>query len=170
MKRILVGMFLILSLTIVSGQSVFCQPGTEKSSAAKDVMIKSEVETAISMLQTIYSKYQKGQFTLEQAKKLGADLMRGLQYGPGTYFWVDTTEGVCVVQPGQKAEEGKNMLELQDAKGEFIVKDLIAKAKAGGGYLNYWFPKKNQTVPLPKRSYVALFKPFGWVVATGYYL
>ena len=44
-----------------------------KSSAAQDLMIKSEVETAISMLQTTVSKHQKGELKLEQAKRLGAD-------------------------------------------------------------------------------------------------
>ena len=133
-------------------------------------MIKSQVETAISMLQTIYAKHQNGELTLEQAKKLGADLLRGLRYGKDGYFWADTTEGVNVVLYGRKDTEGKNRLEFKDSKGKFIIKEFIAKAKTGGGYLDYWFPKENQTTPLPKRSYVALFKPFGWVVGTGYYL
>jgi len=49
------------------------------------------------------------------------------------------------------------------------IKEFLAKAKAGGGYVNYWFTKKGQTTELPKRSYVLLFEPFGWVIGTGYY-
>ncbi len=133
-------------------------------------MIKSEVETAISMLQTIFSKHQKGELTLEQAKQLGADLLRGLRYGKDGYFWADTTEGVNVVLYGRKDVEGKSRLEFKDYKGKFFIKDFIAKAKAAGGYEDYWFPKQNQATPLPKRGCVQLFKPFGWVVGTGYYV
>lgn len=79
-------MFLTLSATIVFGQTAFCQSRTGKGSSAQDLIIKSEVETAISMLQTIFSKHQKGEVTLEQAKQLGADLLRGLRYSNDGYF------------------------------------------------------------------------------------
>lgn len=168
MKRMLAGTIVIL--TIFFAQGAYCQSRKAKGSAAQDQLIKSQVETAMSMLQAIYSKHQHGELTLEQAKKLGADLLRALRYGKDGYFWADTTEGVNVVLYGRKDTEGKNRLDLKDSKGNPIIREFIAKAKAGGGYLDYWFPKENQTTPLPKRSYVALFKPFGWVIGTGYYL
>jgi methyl-accepting chemotaxis protein len=45
-----------------------------------DALIKSEVETAITMLDTVYSRYEKGEITLEEAKKLGADSLREMKY------------------------------------------------------------------------------------------
>ena len=170
MERILVAVFLTLSVTTVFGQVAFGQSKIGKDPSAQDVLINGEVETAISMLQAIFSKHQKGELTLEQAKQLGAELLRGLRYGKDGYFWADTTEGVNVVLYGRKDVEGKNRLESKDDKGKFFVKHFIGTAKAGGGYENYWFPKENQTTPLPKRGYVQLFEPFGWVVGTGYYL
>ena len=70
---------------------------------------------------------------------------------------------------GRKDVEGKNRLEDKDQQGVFYIKEFLAKGKAGGGYAEYWFPKKGQTKTQPKRSYVLLFKPFGWVVGSGYY-
>ncbi len=148
-----------------------CLPaGAQHKSSAQDLLIKSEVETAVSMLQAISKKHQQGEMTLEQAKKLGADLLRELSYGTDGYFWADTTEGVNVVLYGRKDVEGRNRLEDRDKKGTFHVKEFLAKAKAGGGYVDYWFAKKGQTMAQPKRSFVALFKPFGWVVGSGRYL
>lgn len=170
MKRTMAGAALILSVTVVLAQGAFGQSKKPESSAAQVLMIKSQVETAISMLQTIYSKHQNGELTLEQAKQLGADLLRGLRYGKDGYFWADTTEGVNIVLYGRKDVEGKNRLEVKDYKGKYIVKEFIATARNGGGYIDYWFPKENQTTPLRKRGYVQLFEPFGWVVGTGYYL
>ena len=69
---------------------------------AQDLLIKSEVETAVSMLQAIYTKHQQGAMTLEKAKELGADLLRELRYGTDGYFWADTLEGVNVVLYGRK--------------------------------------------------------------------
>lgn len=121
------------------------------------------------MLQAISAKHQRGEMTLEKAKELGADLLRELKYGTDGYFWADTTEGVNVVLYGRKDVEGRNRLEDKDQKGAFYVKELLAKAKAGGGYVEYWFPKKGETAAHPKRAYVLLFEPFGWVVGSGYY-
>ena len=140
-----------------------------KKSSAQDLLIKSEVETAVSMLQAIFVKHQQDEMTLKQAKKLGADLLRELRYGKEGYFWADTIEGVNVVLYGRKDVEGKNRIEAKDEHGTFYMKNILSKGKAGGGYVEYWFTKKGQKKAQAKRSYVLLFKPFGWVVGTGYY-
>ena len=142
------------------------QPAT---AAAQDNLVQSQVETAVSMLKAIHAKQQRGEMTLEKAKQLGADLLRELRYGTDGYFWADTTEGVNVVLLGRKDTEGRNRLEDKDPKGTFYVKEFLAKAKAGGGFVEYLFVKLGQTAPGPKRSYVLLFEPFGWVVGSGYY-
>lgn len=145
------------------------QLAEQQSNKCQDSLIKSHVEMAVSMLQAIFTKHQKGEMTLEQAKMLGADLLRELRYGADGYFWADTTEGVNVVLYGRKDVEGRNRLDDRDQKGTFYIKEFLTKGQAGGGYVEYWFPKMGKTVPQAKRSYVLLFKPFGWVVGSGYY-
>lgn len=169
MKRVLMAVLVCLLVAMVLSVSAFAKNEKQENSAAQDLLIKSEVETAISMLQAIYTKYQRGEITLENAKKLGADLLRELRYGTDGYFWADTTEGVNVVLYGRKDVEGRNRLDDKDLKGTYYVKEFLAKAKAGGGYIEYWFPKKGQAAAQPKRSYVFLFEPFGWVIGSGYY-
>ncbi len=138
--------------------------------SSQDLLIKSEVETAVSMLQAIFAKHQADEMSLEHAKKLGADLLRELRYGVDGYFWADTEVGVNVVLYGREDVEGKNRLEAKDEHGTFFIKELLAAGKEdGGGYVEYWFTKKGKKSAEPKRSYVLLFKPFGWVVGTGYY-
>ena len=78
-------------------------------------------------------------------------------------------ECVNVVLYGRKDVEGRSRLEDKDQQGTYVTKEFLAKAKAGGGYGEYWFPKRGETTPQLKRSYVLLFKPFGWVVGSGYY-
>ena len=73
MKRAFVVILLVFLSIMFLNQTAFCQSKTGKSSSARDLMIKSEVETAISMLQAISEKHQKGEMTMEQAKKLGAE-------------------------------------------------------------------------------------------------
>lgn len=169
MKKIMMTVFAVFLNVMFLSLPADAQVEKLENMSAQDQLIKSEVETAISMLQVIFTKHQQGEMTLKQAKKLGADLLRELRYGNEGYFWADTTEGVNVVLYGKKDVEGKNRLEDMDKQGTFYIKEFLAKGKAGGGYVEYWFPKKGESAPQPKRSYVFLFKPFEWVVGSGYY-
>ena len=145
------------------------QAAEASTAAAQDRLIKCEVETAISMLQAIHAKHQQGEMTFSEAKNLGADLLRELRYGNDGYFWADTTEGVNVVLYGRRDVEGRNRLAARDSEGTPYIQLFLKTAKAGGGYVEYRFPRKGEAAEQSKRSYVMLFKPFGWVVGTGYY-
>ena len=169
MKRILMTACVVLLGAAVFCVSAFAQMERPDNSTAQDLLVKSQVETAVSMLQAIFTKHQQGAMTLQKAKELGADLLRELKYGTDGYFWADTTKGVNVVLYGRKDVEGRNRLKDKDQNGKFYVKEFMAKGKAGGGYVDYFFSKKGEATVQPKRSYVLLFKPFGWVVGSGYY-
>jgi signal transduction histidine kinase len=69
-----------------------------------DSNIKKQVDNTITLLEGIYKKYESGELTLEEAKALGADLIRTLRYDDNGYFWIDTTEGINVVLLGSDTE------------------------------------------------------------------
>ncbi|WMJ86478.1 methyl-accepting chemotaxis protein [Anaerocolumna sp. MB42-C2] len=135
-----------------------------------DNNIKNQVENVISLLNGIYAKYEAGDYTLEEAKTTAADLIRGLKYGNGGYFWADTYEGDNIVMLG-KDTEGTNRMDLVDKKGNSYIKDIITNGrKEGGGFSEYWFPKEGETEASPKRSYSIAYEPFEWVIGTGNYI
>ncbi|WP_411167508.1 methyl-accepting chemotaxis protein [Clostridium sp. MB05] len=135
-----------------------------------DSRIKEQVEIAISMIDKINEKAKRGEITLDEAKKQSADLLRNLKFGNGGYFWADTVDGLNVVLLGSETE-GKNRLNSQDSKGNYMIKDVIENGKKeGGGYTDYWFPKSGETESSPKRSYSKLYAPFNWVIGTGNYI
>ena len=134
-----------------------------------DQNIKEQVDDVISLLTKINKEYENGTYTLEQAKKLAADLVRDMRYGEAGYFWIDQTDGTNVVLLGSDTE-GTNRMETKDANGYQMVKDIIKVGQQkDGGYCDYVFPKEGETEPSPKRSYSKAFEPFGWVVGTGNY-
>ena len=137
--------------------------------AEYDRSIKFEVETAVSLIQSVYNDQKNGLISEEDAKKKAADLVRNLRFDNGNYFWVDTTEGVNVVLLGRTDKEGKSRIEDKDPNGYAFVKEGFIKngLQEGGGYTYYLFAKPNTTEPLPKRGYTLVFKPYNWVVGTG---
>lgn len=134
-----------------------------------DRSIKEQVQGVISLLTKINQEYEKGTYTLEEAKKLGADIVRDMRYGEAGYFWIDQTDGTNVVLLGSDTE-GTNRMETKDANGYKMVSDIIKVGQnKDGGYTDYVFPKEGETEPSPKRSYSKLFEPFDWVIGTGNY-
>ncbi len=134
-----------------------------------DQNIKEQVDSVMSLLDTIEKQYEAGVYTLDEAKKIAADLVRELRYGENGYFWIDDAEGNNIVLLGSDTE-GTNRMESKDAEGFSLIKGIIGVAlDEGGGYTDYVFPKEGETEPSPKRSYSAHFKPFDWVVGTGNY-
>ena len=134
-----------------------------------DRTIKLQVETVVSMIRKIYNQQQEGLMSDLEAKKRATDLVRSLRYDNGNYFWIDTTEGINVVLLGRD-QEGKSRIDARDNKGELFVREFIkAGSREGGGFIDYWFAKPNQTEELAKRGYTLLFKPYNWVVGTGYW-
>jgi methyl-accepting chemotaxis protein len=132
-----------------------------------DKMIKDEVQTIISMIDSIYKEQQAGTLTEAAAKKKAADLVRILRFDKTNYFWIDDYDGVNVVLLGN-ATEGTNRLDAKDTDGIAYVKLFIENAQnTEGGYANYRFPKPNGTQPLPKRGYTLGFAPWKWSVGTG---
>ncbi len=178
-KILLLSAFLLFTTVLMGVLSILDQTRTLKVNLKTledsirqdyDNNIKNQVENAISLLKGIYAKYEAGEYTLEEAKKTGADLLRGLTYGSGGYFWADTYEGECVVLLGNETE-GTNRIDKLDVNDYPYMKNIIENGrKKEGGFTEYWFPKAGESEALPKRSYSAAFEPFGWVIGTGNYI
>lgn len=163
----------LLVISIIQLNKVGNQSITELDKVIRadyDQKIKNQVETAMAMLTGISEKQKAGDYTKEEAQKIGADLLRSLTYGDGEYFWADTYDGTNVVFLGKDAE-GKNRMDSVDANGVKFVEEVITNGqKPEGGFSNYEFPKAGETEPSPKRSYTKAFEDFGWVIGTGNYV
>lgn len=134
-----------------------------------DEQIKAQVDSVISLCQSIYNQYEAGEYTLDEATKLAADQIRDLRYGNNGYFWVDTYDGTNVVLLGNDTE-GTNRMDAVDANGFTYIQAIISAGKQeDGGFTDYVFPREGETESSPKRAYSKAFEPFGWVLGTGNY-
>lgn len=177
--RIILAIFLtsFAMAVIIGGYSIYDQLRTLQLSVQNyrttlnadfDRSLKLEVDTAVSLVNDIYTQQQKGLFSEEEAKKKAADIVRNLRFDDGNYFWIDTTKGVNVVLLGRTDKEGKSRIGDKDPNGVAFVQEFIQNGmKEGGGFTDYQFAKPNTTEPLPKRGYTLLYKPYNWVIGTG---
>jgi signal transduction histidine kinase len=89
-----------------------------------------------------------------------------------TYVFVTRGDGLELVNPGQPSLEGKNLVDVKDAKGQPLVRDYIAAAeKEGSAWVDYYWYKPGQNEPAKKHTYVREVQSEGntYVIGSGFY-
>ena len=133
--------------------------------------ISKLVKVTVGILNDYNDKVKRGELTLDEAKEDAKNTIDKIRYDGDNYFWIDTTDYINILLPPQKKIEGTNRKNVVDKNGVHFVRELIDGAKANqNSYVIYHFRKLNQKESSPKIGYVELFKPWGWVIGTGFYL
>lgn len=107
-----------------------------------------------------------GEYLEDVENDLKAEILLELErerFGDGGYLFAGTLDGIGLAGPAK----GKDMLAATDANELKIVQELIATAKAGGGFVEYVMPSIEGVTPHRKLSYVAPLKDWGWLVGAG---
>ncbi len=66
---------------------------------------------------------------------------------------------------------GKNVMAEKDSNGKFMFREMLDVAKSKGeGFVDYYWPKPNETKPSPKLTFVKSFTQWGWIIGTGIYI
>ena len=136
--------------------------------------IKSQVQSAISVMQGEYDQYIAGEKTEEEAKEDAKKTICMMRYrdDQSGYFWIDDTAYTLVMHPILTENEGKNRYDLKDQNGVMIIQEImkVCQSPEGGGYNEFYFTKADGVTVAPKIAYSQIFEPWGWVVSTGNYV
>jgi len=85
------------------------------------------------------------------------------------YFFSYMTDGVRVNVPTNKSQNGQNLIDLEDKKGNKFIRQLSEAAQKGGGFVEYYFEKPGKGVQ-PKLSYVKMIPGTAIFVGAGVYI
>lgn len=167
----------------IGGNSIFSIQSMSKSSyltyeEAVDegykAEIKSQVQSAIAVIQSEYDKFQAGEKTEEEAQRDAKNCVRAMRYrdDQSGYFWIDGLDYVLVMHAVLTEQEGDNRKDLQDQNGIMITQSVVNVCRSAdkGGYNEFYFTKSDGVTVAPKIAYSELFEPWGWCVCTGNYV
>lgn len=128
--------------------------------------LRSYVELAVSTVRPLYDAGLDDEATRTEAlRRLAA-----LDYGDDGYFFVYDLQGRSLMHSRQPDLVGRNLWELRDSQGRFTIQDLLARAREGGGYVEYQWRKPSSAQTAPKLGYVTALPRWNWMVGTGLYL
>lgn len=106
----------------------------------------------------------------EEAKLAVSQMLSAMTYGDDGFFFVYDYDGNNLVSPKQTYLIGKNWLEAKDRNGDQVVKTLIEKARHGGGYHRYVWPKPSTGETADMVSYVIGLQDWRWAIGTGIFI
>jgi len=135
--------------------------------AAREAELRHYVDLARSVLQPLYDAPGDG---TEATRAEALRLLASLDYGDDGYFFVYDLNGRALMHPRQPELVGTDQWNLRDDHGSLTVQHLVAKARAGGGFIQYHWRKPSTGQSTLKLGYVIALPKWGWMVGTGLYL
>ena len=128
-----------------------------------------EAHALATHLHTVYADKKES----KEIKEMVREALRPTRFNKGKgYFFATALDGVEQLFADRPALEGKNLLDLKDARGRYVIREMIALVKEQGeGFYNYHWSKPNVSgKDFPKISFIKYFAPFDWFIGTGAYL
>lgn len=135
----------------------------------KRLEVRNLTESAATTLRFYAEKARRGELSRAEAQRLALEAVGNSRFEDGNYFFVYDFDGQNLAS-ANKEQIGKNRLDARDAKGTPLVRNHLAAAMAGGGFVNYSFPKAGSTESILKVSYIAPVTEWQWFVGTGLYV
>ena len=163
---LLVAIAAVVSLAAIAGQLASLR-STLFEERQRAVVL--QVESALSILKRHDEEVKKGTMQLADAQERAKQVLRNIRFGENDYFFGYNMEGVAVFH-ARPEFEGKNRWDAKDDQGIYTVREHIANARRGGGFLQYSIPRVGGTEPAAKIGFARAFEPWGWVVGTGLYI
>lgn len=141
---------------------------TEKVAAAYQQQLKGIVDIAFSAVAKIQARQDLEEL---EKKQLAAEIVSSMRYNGNDYLWINDVAPKMIMHPIKPALNGKDLSGFTDPEGKKLFMEMVQVCeKHGQGTVSYLWPKPGHEKPVPKLSYVKLFKPWGWIIGTGVYL
>ncbi|UHS55793.1 methyl-accepting chemotaxis protein [Agrobacterium vaccinii] len=133
-------------------------------------MLRTQVQSSISILQSFYDKEKAGTLTHEQAMSQAFAIVAAMKYTPDGYMFGYDYDVKMLFHPDPK-RVGQSFKGKPDSQGFNYRDELVRLARAGGGQTSFYGPKPGaEGDTYAKSSYAMAFEPWQVVVVTGVYI
>jgi signal transduction histidine kinase len=122
---------------------------------------KALVESAVAHVKKVGAEQAFKDFQTDKATWMKKDL----------YVFAYDMQGNCRALVANDKMVGKNLIEMKDPNGKFIIKEFISTVSSkGAGWINYEFADPTTKKMGSKSSYVQKLPGFDGLVGVGVYL
>ncbi len=132
---------------------------------------RSVVKQSMAIAEKFQRQELAGQLDRAAAQAAASKAIGAIRYDGTEYVWINDLKPVMVMHPIKPALDNKDLSSIEDANGKRLFVEMVNTVQgSNAGYVDYLWPKPGSEEAVPKRSYVAGFKPWGWVIGSGVYI
>ncbi|MGX5732587.1 cache domain-containing protein, partial [Pseudoxanthomonas beigongshangi] len=171
------GKFLLMLAVLAIGIVALCTVTARRNHTELLQNERQQLQTRVGAALGVIGHYQAlaraGAMDEATAKRQALAAVAALRSPGGSdYLWINDQAPTMLMHPHQTALDGKFLGDQTSADGKRIFVEMVklARGPAGGGFLDYTWAKPGVDEPVGKISYVALYRPWGWVVGSGEYV
>jgi methyl-accepting chemotaxis protein len=140
--------------------------------------MKTINESVKSLAYYYINEMKKGNLTKDEAMKFIKEEIRKIKFDNGQgYYYIYDENGINIMHAANPSLEGKNLYNLQDKTGIYLIQELINEAKKAydnndSGVVVYYYPKPGESEDklFPKLGVSFWIPEFKWMVGTGVYI
>lgn len=167
---------LIIAITAISVATTQQTKQLAKTQAAafenelltqKKAELRNYLGLAYSAIKNVYESPHVAE---KHAQQEVYDILKSMEFGEDGYFFVYDYNGINIAHPRKPQLEGKNLFDFQDDNGKYLIRELIDKAKLGGGYTRYLWDKPSGGKSVEKLGYSLGLEKWQWMIGTGLYI
>ena len=133
------------------------------------------VSVARHAVEPVLIRMRRGEISREEAIRQTRDLVRTMTYEDRdgmNYVFMSSYSGTMLVQPFEPWKEQTNQWDLQDAKGLYIIHELVKAAKThpNGSFVRYYYHLPGIHAVQEKLAYVVGLSELQCYIGTGMYM
>lgn len=168
---------MVIVLTVAMGIIINLQSATVESNindyraqllSERQKQIRDAVVIAQKSVEHELQSYSNKDEALEKIRAMLAPI-RFAENDSG-YFFIYDSKGNNIAHAANANVHGKNLINLKDPNGVYIIQDLIRAGQTGGDFFEYIYAKPGSPTPQPKLSYAGPISGTDWYIGTGVYI
>lgn len=134
---------------------------------------KHLVQVAYNSIKPLIDRQKEGGLSKDEALNRAIKMLRKMiyidQFGDN-YIFMSDYSGTMLVQPFEPDLQGSNQWNMQDARGNYLIRDLVETARnRGEGYVEYYYLPPGRKKVQRKISYVIGIPEWSVYLGTGMY-
>ncbi|MBI2277182.1 MAG: cache domain-containing protein [Dechloromonas sp.] len=136
------------------------------------LVIQERTQEAHRIASHLYEQY-KATRSRAELEDMVREALRPIRFLNGRgYYFATRLDGVEMLCSTCQHLEQKNLIDLQDTHGAYVIRDMAAMVRnQGEGYYRYtWSKPGTPGREHDKIAYIKHFAPFDWFIGTGEYL
>ncbi|MDB1125646.1 methyl-accepting chemotaxis protein [Vibrio algarum] len=126
----------------------------------------SELKSFMEIVDTALSPLKSKNASIEEV----IDELSKIKFGQNGYIFGYNSKGDRLLLGQSTNGLGNNYWNLKDVNNFLLIQDIVKKAKSGGGFTTYYFPKPGEEQASPKLAYSIYESQWDLVIGTGFYI